>query len=186
MSALMICLTACAITVIGGPWWRRIGHLATALPAWQCGAAVMTSILVCAAISAFGGHWVASHAAGPGLQLLLALALASGAIPLLWPQAAPRPAGLSRTRLPWVILTLTTVQIGDSAQFILFAVAAWSGHPWLAGIGGVAGLAAAGAAAAYAERTAAVERIVKRARLGFGGILLIASAVVALVATGRL
>ena len=150
MAALLVALLAAAAAALGGRWaqmaaaaWRHHGPAAT----WPAG----VTALVAAGGAAWLGADLAARFAGPGMMLLLALALAFAAPALLF---APRAVddGLVRRLgqgLPALVL-LAAAMVSDGAPFIIMAVAAWTGLPLVAAAGGLAGLVVAVAAGAFA------------------------------------
>lgn len=102
--------------------------------------------IVCASFSAAAMAWVGAEFAAllprRAGQMLVAFALAMAAFELALPVRFIQPKEPTRS-LAALGLVLVARQIGDGARFAVFALAAWSEWPILAGIGGALGGAAA-------------------------------------------
>lgn len=123
----------------------RSGRLLSELLARRCDRhrilfLFMAAFVVNAAVSAIGGT-IADRMIGQGvLQLMLAFALASAAVTLLW----QRQWGVGADRLaiaspPVMGLHMLHNQFGDRNQFLIGALAATSGAGAWAAAGGLAG-----------------------------------------------
>ena len=182
----MISLVAGAVAAFGGRWWLSVGTFSTRLPAPALWSALTLSSLISAAAAAALGANVATHVHGPGLLLFLALSLLSAAFGLVWP-TKPLAEGYAASARGPVAATILLLagQISDGAPFIILAVAARTGNPWLATIGGFAGLMAAGASAvALIEEKAWLKRL-WWVRLPLGCALILIGLVTALSAMNR-
>lgn len=98
-----------------------------------CAAAVVS-----AAAMAWGGERVASLLAPSASLMLVALALGAAAIELAWPIKGADPKEPTHSIFA-AFLVLLARQLGDAGRFVIFALAAWTAHPWLAAAGGALG-----------------------------------------------
>lgn len=94
------------------------------------GAAVLSAFVM-----AWAGLAVAQILPSDGKTMLVAIALVLAAVELAWPN---RTAALQEpTRsLGAIALVLFSRQLGDAGRFLIFAIAAATGAPFLAGVGG--------------------------------------------------
>ena len=181
----MIGLLASAIAAFGGRWWLSVAALHQRMPGPGLVAAVAVSTFANVALSALAGAWIAGQVAGPGMLLFLALAILAAAAALLWRARAMPDAALARGRGPVsASVLLAGAQFGDSAQFVILAVAAQTGSGTLAALGGIAGLMAAAMSATMAGTLR--PRWISMARRSCGVLFLIIGAVMALSAMGRI
>jgi putative Ca2+/H+ antiporter (TMEM165/GDT1 family) len=180
MNALMVALAASALSAFGGPWWRLSAALSAESPRLRAGWIAPLTALIAAAFAAIAGGWIAAEVRGPGMQLFLALSLLLAAGAMLWPNRPMRERVADRGPAATLILLLALV-ISDSAPFIILAVAAWTGLPLWAGVGGALGMLAAILAATLAGVVPS-ESLVRRIRLIGGAVLLVIGAWVALSA----
>lgn len=148
MAALMVALLASAIAALGSRWANlaalTIGARSSAV-GWV---PVVATAIIASGIAARFGIEVAARYQGPGMLLLLALALAFAVPALLWP-IRPVGADVARSVAQPIKATvlLAAAMISDGAPFIIFAVSAWTGVWALAAAGGAAGLVVAVAVA---------------------------------------
>lgn len=70
--------------------------------------------------------------------MLVAIAMLFAAVELAWPNSR-KPAQEPTRSLVAITLVLLSRQFGDAARFLVFAIAAATGAPVLAGIGGALG-----------------------------------------------
>lgn len=184
MPAVMVALVAAALAAFGGPWWRLAAALDAESPESHARWIAPLIGLATAVFSALAGAGVAAQVRGPGMLLLLGLSLLLAGGAMLWPLRASRERVTRRGPLAALVL-LAAAMLSDGAPFIIFAVAAWTGQPLLAGIGGALALAGAGFAATGGG-IALPDRVIRRLRLGAGVLLLLAGAITALSARGLL
>lgn len=94
---------------------------------------------VVAALSAFVMAWagqaVAQILPSDGKTMLVAIALVLAAVELAWPNRTTHLQEPTRS-LGAIALVLFSRQLGDAGRFLVFAIAAATGAPLLAGIGG--------------------------------------------------
>ena len=184
MPAVMVALVAAALASFGGPWWRLAAALDAESPESRARWIAPFTGLAAAILAALAGGRVAAELRGPGMLLLLALSLLFAGGAMLWPLRALRERAAGRGPAAATVL-LAAAMLGDGAPFIIFAVAAWTGQPLLAGIGGALALSAAGHAATGGG-VRPQDGTVRRIRFAAGAALLAAGIVAALAAFGRL
>ena len=185
MAAFLVALLASFAVTIGSRWWRLAGDIVTRQPDAHGWGRVALVTLIPVAVSAIGGGWIATIVRGPGMLLLLALSLLFAVPALLWQGRATKEAvdADDTAFLPSIILMLSAL-LTDSAPFVIFAVAAWTGHPILAGIGGLAGLLASAAFAASLDLSQGLPPWLRIARIALAVILFILALFMAMRAMG--
>lgn len=169
MNALMVALVVALLATPGGRWWwlaRGESLLLVIAPA----------ALACA-VAAWGGQWVAASVRGPGMLLLLAVAIIFAGGGLLWPA---KPVTQGTSPLPLRAIRLTAAAWSDAAPFVVFAAAAWAREPPLAGLGGTVGMVASALLGRELAQAAALPPFLGWVRAGIGVLLLIVGTVVAL------
>lgn len=195
MAALMVALLASAIATLGSRWSALAAVSVVARGTGAGGGTgangglgwvpvVVTAALGCG-LAAFFGAEVAARYRGPGMLLLLALALGFAAPALLWPV---RPLGVDvvqtmRRPISATVL-LAAALISDSAPFIVFAVTAWTGGWMLAGIGGAAGMLLAALATMLLHGNTTPPQLLRWVRAGLGVLLLFIAIFTAMAALG--
>ncbi len=149
--------------------WREVLGPSTAL----LGVAVLSACLAAAAMAVIGAEFAALLPAR-ARQMLVAFALGAAAVELAWPVTTTPPREPTRSLFA-VLIVLLARQIGDGARFGILALAAWTGAPVAAGLGGALG----GAAAVFAGWSLGVSGLdrwpLRLIRLGLAGVLLIAA-----------
>lgn len=186
MNALMICFLAAAVVSLGSRWWL----LAHAAQQARGAPAVLPPILATAAfaagLSAAFGASLAATLAGPGMLLLLAIALVMAAAGLAWPARALSVQIRESMRGSWSILVLlAAAMVSDSVPFIIFAAAAWTGEAVLAAVGGTAGLmGAALAGPLLLTRGARLPAWLNTGRRAVAFVLILTAAMAAVIALG--
>ncbi|MFM6852590.1 MAG: hypothetical protein ACKOUM_00735, partial [Sphingopyxis sp.] len=176
-----------AIAAFGGRWWLLVAALSARLAPLPYWLAVGGSTLISVVIAAMAGGSMALQVRGPGMLLLLALALLSAAAGLFWPTKPIKAALANSMRGPVsATIILLSALIGDSAPFIIFAAAAHTGSGPLAAAGGMAGMMAAAGAAAMMGATPLPQPLAQRARMAAGAVFTVIGSVAALVALGLL
>jgi Ca2+/H+ antiporter, TMEM165/GDT1 family len=147
MDAILPVLVAVLLTEIGGPVQATGNALAVAKRnQTQLFAALAISSLLMLVIGAISGAVIATMIAFDARSLLFGLALALAGLPMLWPRGLVRLFPISSDFFT-ALLGFGRAQIGDASQFIVFAVAARTGEPLLALIGGFLGIMAMAAPA---------------------------------------
>ncbi|MEQ1688204.1 MAG: hypothetical protein ABL874_06500 [Sphingopyxis sp.] len=144
MDALMICLLACGAASLGSRWWLVASTVRFRLPNVSAHFAIIATAALGSAVAAWFGASIAAQFRGPGMLLLLALALLFAGAGMAWP-ARPLPAkSQASVKGPLsALILLAAAMLSDSAPFIIFAAAARTGSAAFAAIGGTVGLAAA-------------------------------------------
>jgi putative Ca2+/H+ antiporter (TMEM165/GDT1 family) len=184
MPSFFLALIATFFAAMGG----RDQRLVAALSA-RNGAS--TALMVTGWIAAVGTAAFAA-AAGAGIAILLqpsgktmfvAIALLLAAIELAWPIWRKPPEEPTRSLFA-ALLVIASHEVGDAARFLIVALAAATGMPVLAGVGG-----ALGGAAALTLGWAVGEDLTKRfplraVRLVIAALLLVAAVWTGLVARG--
>lgn len=184
MDALMICLLAAAVSTIGSRWWLLAGEALSRLPGWPGWTAVIASALIAATAAATFGAGIAAQMRGPGMLLLLALALLFAAVAMAWPVRPLAQRLRESLSGPFsAVVLLLAAMMSDSVPFIILAATAWTGAPVLAAAGGAAGL---GTAAYIAAMGGGAEppRWLRPLRLGAAVLLAMVAALSAISALG--
>lgn len=139
MPSFFLALIAVVVASIGAKDQLLIARLAarngasTSLLATGC-----VTVTIAAIAMAWAGHTVAALLPASGKTMLVAFALLFAALELLWPGKARQPEEPTRS-LGAIAIVLLARQIGDAARFCIFAFAAATGSPVLAGAGGALG-----------------------------------------------
>ncbi len=144
MEALLPVLVAVLLAEIGGRTQAAGNALSLAYPQHHSsifvglGLASLASLIV----AGLGGAVMAEMIAYDARTLLFGLALVFAGVPMLLAVKKPKIKYVSPP-IAASIFGFGRVQFGDASQFIVFAVAARSGEPILAVLGGVMGIMAA-------------------------------------------
>lgn len=186
MPSLFFAFIAVLLGTIGSRDQRIVAHFSSAS---RRGVGVLAAACVSATFSALAmalaGQVIAGLLPGPGKTMLVAIALLFAAIELAWPARYEAPEEPTRS-LAAIVIVLMARQFGDGARFMVFAIAAATGAPLLAGVGGAIGgslaLAAAWAAGEDATRRAPLRAI----RLALAAVALVLAVVIGLNARGIL
>ena len=186
MPSFFFALIACFLAATGGRDQRLMAQLSTRLGAsnallatgWAVSAAT-------AALAAYAGAGLAQLMPPAGKTMFVALALLFAAIELAWPVAVREPEEPTRSLFA-IALVIASRQLSDGARFLVVAIAAATGAPHFAAIGGAIGGGAA-IALGWALGEVFVRRLPVRAiRLVIGGGLLLVAAWAGLAARGIL
>ncbi len=170
MDAMMIALIATAAAAFGGRWWQlasaALARLTPAAGGWAIGSGVLLVAGAAAWLGAGLTVLFGSGAAGAdGRQLFLAVALQSASAALAWPLRAPSPSQVAAMRAPGsAAIVIAAALFGDSAPFLISAVATRAGGAAFAALGGMAGLAVAVAGAGLPRLRALPRCRVERVR----------------------
>jgi Ca2+/H+ antiporter, TMEM165/GDT1 family len=146
MDVLLSAFIAVLLTEMGGKVQANMRALAGRFPAAgpQLLGLVLCSSLASLAVGAAGGAVIADLVEERARLLLVAIALLFAATVMIIPfRTAPLPerSGLLAVGLPRLI----AAQLGDASQFLVFALAAWSGAPFIAALAGTMAVVAAAA-----------------------------------------
>ena len=143
MDGFLIALIATFVIALGSREQLIVAHFAQSLartvPLLVTGA---VCAVTSAAIMAFAGATMADMLPVHAAQMLVALALLFGAAELAWPVKVKPMKEPTRSYIA-IGAVLLARQIGDSARFAIFALAAWAVYPNTAFIGGAIGGVAA-------------------------------------------
>ncbi|MFV0644163.1 MAG: hypothetical protein ACK5NN_06625 [Sphingomonadaceae bacterium] len=136
-----------------------------------------------AALMAWAGASIAILLPVAAKNMLIAFALAIAAFELFWPVRFTPPSEPTRS-LGAAFLVLLSRQIGDAPRFLVFAFAAGTGVPWLAGLGGATGGCGALTLAWVLGDELATHWPLRIIRLIMGAIIAIAAITIGLSARG--
>lgn len=138
--------------------------------------------IVTASVMAWAGQAAAQILPPEGKTMLVAIAMLLAAVELFWPNSSKSAKEPTRSLFA-ISLVLFSRQFGDAGRFLVFAIAAATGAPTLAAIGGALGGGAALTLGWFAgeELDRAPVRIV---RLLLGAMVLLAGLVIGLNARG--
>jgi putative Ca2+/H+ antiporter (TMEM165/GDT1 family) len=184
MPSFFFALVATLLAATGGRDQRMAANLSEKLGAST--GLLVTLLIVSAASSAFAaavGAGMAQLFPPGGKQMFVALALLLGAIELAWPVLWKEPEEPTRSLFA-IAFVIASRQLLDAARFIVVALAAATGAPVLAAIGGAIGGGAA-VTLGWALGDAMTRNLPLRAiRRGIAGVLLAAAVWTGLSARG--
>ncbi|RXZ65262.1 hypothetical protein [Pelagerythrobacter rhizovicinus] len=162
MPSLFFAFVAVLLGTIGSRDQLVVAHFSSAS---RRGAGILAAAVVSAVLSALAmalaGQVISGLLPAAAKTMLVAMALLFAAVELAWPSRYAAPEEPTRS-LAAIVIVLVAKQFGDGARFLVFAIAAATGAPLLAGIGGALGGALA-LAAAWAAGAALVHRMPLRA-----------------------
>lgn len=142
-----------------------------------------------AALSALVMAWAGQAAAQilppEGKTMLVAIALLLAAVELAWHNRTAALREPTRS-LGAIALVLLSRQLGDAGRFLIFAIAAATGAPLLAGIGGALAGGAAVTIGWYAKADLEKALPLRKIRLGLAAIVLLVGVLIGLTARGLL
>lgn len=184
MSSLLFAFVAVLLGSFGGRDQLIVAQVSGASrrgPGVLC--AAIASATLSAVVMALAGQAVSTMLPGPGKTMLVAIALLFASLELAWPVKQARAKEPTRS-VAAILIVLVVKQFGDGARFLVFAIAAATGAPLLAGLGGAAGGTLA-LLAAWALGEQDLARLPMRPlRLALAGIALLAAIVIGLGARG--
>jgi putative Ca2+/H+ antiporter (TMEM165/GDT1 family) len=184
--AFFLALLAAALVTLAGREPVRVARLAQRLGA-RTGLllALWAATLASSALAGYVGAALARELAAPAKTMLLAFALLLGAAELILLRAGPAPREPTWST-PAILLVLLAAQLTDAARLLVLALAASTGGPWLAALGGAIGSGAV-LTAAWAMGSAWDTRLpLAAARWVVAGLMLLAAALTALTSRGLL
>lgn len=146
-------------------------------------AAAAISATVSAMAMALAGRAMSGLLPAAGKTMLVAFALGFAAIELALPVRQARAREPTRS-VAAIAIVLFARQLGDAARFIVFAIAAATGAPLWAGVGGALGGILALAAGWAAGEGGLAALPLRAMRLALGAIVLAAAVAVGLGARG--
>ena len=143
MPSFFLAFVATFLAATGGRDQRLVAYLSSSLGQGKGLIAVCWTVCAAtAALAALAGEGLSLLLPPAGKTMLAAFALLLAAGELAWPMARIEPKEPTRS-FGAIALVLASRQVGDGARFLIVAIAAGTGAPWLAGIGGWVGGAAA-------------------------------------------
>ena len=139
MDTFLLCFVLVFAIALGGRDQVIVARLAETL---ERSVALLMLGAVCAAISAgvmtWAGMALAQIMPPRAAEMLVAFALATAAVELLWPVKLKGMDEPTRS-LGAIGLVLLARQVGDAARFIVFAFAAGATYPLTSALGGASG-----------------------------------------------
>ena len=172
MSSLFFAFVAVLLGTVGSRDQLIVAHFSSAS---RRGPGILVAAIVSAALSAMAmalaGQVSAGLLPGPGKTMLVAIALILAAIELAWPARYRAPEEPTQS-LAAIVIVLMARQFGDGARFLVFAIAAATGAPLLAGVGGAIGGALALAAAWAAGESGMTRTPLRATRLALAAVSL--------------
>ena len=141
--------------------------------------------IVACALAAWLGCKIAEQLMPQGKAMLVAIALLLAALELAILRPGKAPAEPTRS-FGAIAIVLGAAQLTSAAGFLVLALAAATGAPWLAAAGGAIGSVAVLSSAAWAGRAWEARLPLNPLRLGVAGLLLVTAIVTGLSARGLL
>ena len=140
MDAIMLALVAVALANVDGRAGLFLSHLLTVRPGRRVTVVIVFgAFLIHALVAAFAGA-LANRMIGQGVaQLLVAAAMLSAAVALLWRAAPLADAGAEQASPVMLAGRMLALQFGDRSHFLIGALAATSGAGLWAAAGGMIG-----------------------------------------------
>ncbi|MEQ1509660.1 MAG: hypothetical protein ABL909_04565 [Sphingopyxis sp.] len=183
----MICLLACGAATIGSRWWLLAAAAQRRLSAASAYIPIALTAILGSGLSALLGATLHAQVRGPGMLLLLAIALLFAGLALAWP-ARPISAKLSASvKGPLsALILLSAAMLSDSAPFIIMATVARTGNMTYAGVGGAIGLIAAAVGTAMIDPTEPLPAWLNWLRRAIAVILCFVAVIAAASARGLL
>jgi len=186
MPSFLFALVATLLAAMGGRDQRMAAGLSAKLGAST--GLLVTLLLTCAASAAIAagiGAGMAQLFTPAAKQMFVAFALLLAALELAWPFLWKEPEEPTRS-LAAIAIVVASRQLLDAARFIVVALAAATGAPVLAAIGGAIGGGAA-VTLGWAMGEGLTQRLPLRAiRLLIAALLLVAAGWTALAARGAI
>ncbi len=186
MPSFFLALIAAALATLGGREAVRVARLSAALGAG--GVLLVAGWLACAiacVLAARLGAAIAGELAPEVKTMLVAIALLTAALELLVLRPARAPAEPTRA-FGAVLLVLGAAQLTAAAGFLVFALAAATGAPWLAATGGALGSGAVFTAAWSMGTEWEARMPLRLLRYGVAALLFAAALATGLTARGLL
>lgn len=188
MDALLLALIGCLVGEIGDTRQRLAAALATRFE--SDGAVLAGAVLAVvgnAAIAALAGAWIGPMLGADARLLFLALAILFLGAGMIWRVSPPDDlAGWRIGAFPTSALGLFILGFGDGSQFLILGIAARTGDPLFAGVGGAIGVVAALVPAVALRHALLGAPWIIRFRRAVGVVVLLIGAAVALSAMGLL
>lgn len=144
MSSLLFALVGSFLTGFGARDQLLVAQLRARLgPSPVLLMVAVFSACATSGVAAWAGGWIARQMSGSAETMLVAVALLLAALDLGWPRRAPKAPAEPTRSLMAILIVLLARQVGDAPRFLIFALAAATASPLLAGIGGALGGSAA-------------------------------------------
>jgi Ca2+/H+ antiporter, TMEM165/GDT1 family len=181
-----LALLAAAAATLGGREAVRVARLSAALG--QGAGLLVAAWLACLAacvLAAWVGAGIAAQLASNAKSMLVAIALLLSGVELAILKQARAPAEPTRS-FGAILVVLAAAQLTAAAGFMVFALAAATGTPWLAAAGGTLGSAAVLSAAWLLGPEWEARLPLATVRYVFAGLLVLAAVVTGLSARGML
>jgi len=184
MPPLFLAFVAVLLGTIGSRDQMIVAHVSGAS---RRGVGVLVAACVSAGLSAMAmalaGKAISGLLPDEAKTMLVAIALLFAAAEFVWPTRHARPEEPTRS-LAAIVIVLVAKQCGDGARFLVFAIAAATGAPVLAGIGGALGGTLALAAAWMAGEAWPARAPLRAVRIVLAAVALLLAAFVGLSARG--
>ena len=144
MSSLLFALVGSFLAGFGARDQLLVAQLRTRLgPSPALLLIAVFSACITSGVAAWAGGWIARQMSGSAETMLVAMALLLAALDLGGPRRAPKAPTEPTRSLTATLIVLLARQVGDAPRFLVFALAAATASPLLAGIGGALGGSAA-------------------------------------------
>jgi putative Ca2+/H+ antiporter (TMEM165/GDT1 family) len=186
LPSFFLALIAAALATLGGREAVRVARLSAALGGGGVllAAGVLACLIACL-LAARLGAGIAGELPPDGKTMLVALALLLAGLELLLLGPGRAPSEPTRS-FGAVLLVLSAAQLTAAAGFLVFALAAATGSPWLAAAGGTVGSGGVFTAAWSMGAEWEPRMPLRLLRFGVGGVLVCAALVAGLSARGLL
>lgn len=139
--------------------------------------------IITASIMAWAGQAAARVLPPEGKTMLVAIAMLLAAVELAWPSSHKAPKEPTRSLIALAVV-LFSRQLGDASRLLILAIAAATGAPLLAGIGGALGGGGALAIGWFAGADLAGALPVRKIRLALAAVILTTGVLAGLSARG--
>lgn len=180
MDALMISLLACGAATFGSRWWLLASAAQRHLSPFAASFTIAATATLASTLAAVFGATIAAQVRGPGMLLLLALALLLAGIGMAWPTRPLSPKLQASVKGPLsAFILLAAAMLSDSAPFIILAAAARTGNAAYAGAGGAIGLMAAATGSAMIDPAQVLPMWLHWLRRAIAALLIIIGAIAA-------
>ncbi len=186
MSSVFLAFAAVLLTSMGGRDQLLVAQLSARLQrrvsllVVGCMAAIVTALAM-----GWAGHLAGQILPNSGKPMLAAFALLCAAVELAWP-IRPRNVQEPTRSLFAITVVILARQLGDAGRFLVFAVAAATPDPYLAGAGGALGGCAAITLGWLMQDRLLADLPLRASRRFMAAIVLIAALVTGLSARGLL
>lgn len=184
MASLLFALVGGFLTTLGARDQMLVAGLRARLgPSRALALVALGCALVSALLAAWLGALIAERLSASTAPMLVALALLFAAVDLFWPRQGKALAEPTRS-LGAVAIALLVHQLTDTPRFLIFALAAATASPALAGLGGAIGSGAALIMGWSMGESLASSLPLRALRLTLGAIIAVIAVIVGLSARG--